>query len=99
MFSAFWKAIRVGQPTNSCHQPGLFITLAAVPLFYVGYSLAYGSEDNYFARLYQQYKEGKQATAEADKLHQAALGEAIRDRARLSSYPRETTGPDLKYPE
>jgi len=75
------------------------MTLAAVPLFYAGYSLAYGSEDNFLARQYLKYKEGKKEGEDTDRLHQAVLAQAVMDRARLSSYPRETTGPDLNYPE
>lgn len=80
-------------------QMGFYMTLAAVPLFYVGYSFAYGSEDNFLARQYQKYKEGRKEGEDTDRLHQAVVSQAILDRARLSSYPRETTGPDLNYPE
>ena len=73
--------------------------MAAVPVFYVGYNLAYGSENNFIARLFLQYKAGKKATADADALHMAVMSQAIADRTRLSSYPREVAGPDLKYPE
>jgi len=75
------------------------MTLAAVPLFYIGYSLAFGSEDNVFARYYQSYKEGTKDSADRDRLHQTVVQQAILDRARLSSYPRETSGPDLNWPE
>lgn len=78
---------------------GFYMTLAAVPIFYVGYSLAYGSEDNYFARQYLKYKEGKKDSADRDLLHEAVLRQAIADRTRTASYPRETAGPDLRYPE
>lgn len=80
-------------------QLGFYMTLAAVPVFYVGYSLAYGPQDNFLARQYLKYKEGKKESEDADRLHQAVLSQAIMDRARLSSYPRETSGPDLNFPE
>lgn len=76
-------------------QKGMYLTLAVVPIFYVGYQLASGSDDNMFGRLYQNFKEGKKATVDADALHTAVLSQAISDRARLSSYPRDTGGPGV----
>lgn len=80
-------------------QAGFYMTLAAVPIFYVGYRMAYGSEDGFVYRQYLKYKEGKKESEDADRLHQAVLSQAILDRARLSSFPRETSGPDLSFPE
>lgn len=80
-------------------QKGIWWTLLAVPVFYTGYSLATGGDDNTFGRMFQQFKEGKRATEEADALHTAVMAQAITDRARLSSYPREVSGPNLKNPE
>lgn len=77
----------------------MWLTLTSVPIFYVGYSLATGGDDNYFARLYQQFKDGKKATVEADALHTAVMAQAISDRARLSSFPRDTSGPNLHSTE
>ena len=73
--------------------------LAAVPLFYVGYNLAYGSDDGMIARQFLKFKEGKPETGSRETLHQTALNQAVSDRAMLMSYPRETAGPDLAYPE
>lgn len=84
---------------NGLAQVGFYMTLAAVPIFYVGYSLAYGSPDNYFARQYQKFKDGKKDSQEKDLLHQTVMAQAISDRARMKSFPRESTGPELRFPE
>jgi len=78
---------------------GFYMTLAAVPLFYVSYNMANGSQGDFFDRQFQKYREGKKLGEDKDLLYQAAVSQAIVDRARLSSYPRETSGPDLKFPE
>lgn len=80
-------------------QKGFYYTLATIPLFYVVYSIAKGSEDNFVARQYHNLKEGSRKTAEADTLHIAALSQAIEDRAKLSSFPREVGSRELNYPE
>lgn len=49
--------------------------------------------------MFQATKASRTGIYEKNMLHETVLGQAIQDRARLSSYPRETSGPELAYPE
>lgn len=49
--------------------------------------------------MFQATKASRAGVYEKNILHETVLGQAIQDRARLSSYPRETSGPELAYPE
>lgn len=73
--------------------------LASVPIFYVTYSIMKGSPDNSINKMFQSLKASRAGVYEKNMLHETVLGQAILDRARLASYPRETNGPDLSNPE
>lgn len=80
-------------------QLGFYASLAAIPIFYLGYTLSSTGSDNFINKLYQQYKEGNAESWRRDVIHEAAVRQALVDRTAMNSYPRDTTGPALRYPE
>lgn len=79
-------------------QRGLWVTLAAVPIFYFTYNVATG-QPGALDSMYQRYKEGKEDNARRELLHVAGQQQAIADKAQMKSTPRNMNGPETRNPE
>jgi len=73
--------------------------VTTIPVSIVLYYVATSDKPNFVTRLVDRYKADKEAEGRRNALHTAVLEQAAKDRHLLTAGPRDTVGPDLRYPE
>ena len=80
-------------------QKSFYFILASIPVTYVTYALATSKGDNFISRFVDQYIAKGTAESEKTALHSIMVQQALEDRALFKTAKRDTSGPDLRWPE
>ena len=73
--------------------------LAGIPFTYLTYSLATSKGDNFISRMVTSYTAKGQAETEKLAHNSIMMQQALEDRALFKGGKRDTSGPDLRWPE